>query len=286
MASSFLKCIFGILPDKFDFILYYGVSMRAIWTGSISFGLVNIPVKLYSGSEHNEGLDLRMLHKTDKSPIRYAKMCKHENKEVAFNEIVKGYEYADGDFIILTEEDFEKASPRKTKTINISEFVDEDEIDVRYYEKPYYLEPQKSADKPYALLRDALKKSGRVAIARYVMRNRENLAVIKTVGNALVLNQIRFPNEIREPSQLKLPDTEVKGKELQMALALIEQLSGPFIAEDYHDTYTEELKATIEEKAKGKRITKKTGEPQPTKVNDLMSALRASLEKERTKTGS
>lgn len=253
--------------------------MRALWTGSISFGLINIPIRLYSGSESRGGIELNMLHKTDLSPIRFARICKKDGKEVAFKDIVKGYEYSEGDYVVISEEDFQKVNPEKTNTIDIQQFVDEDEIDVRYFEKPYYLEPSKGADKPYALLREALKKSGRVALAKFVLRNKEHLAAIKPVGKALVLNQMRFTNEIREPGELKLPDAkQADGKEVSMALKLIDQLTEPFIAEDYHDTYTEELERIIEAKAKGKKPAKPGKEPVRAQSKDLMAALKASLE--------
>lgn len=258
--------------------------MRAIWTGSLSFGLVNIPVRLYSGSDTNSGLDLTMLHKKDNSPIRYARICRKDGKEIPYEDIVKGYEYQHGDYVILTESDFAKANAKRTKTIDIVEFTMEDEIDVRYFDKPYYLEPAKGAEKPYALLRDALTKSGKIAVAEFVLRNREHLAALKPVGNALVLNQMRFPSDVRSPADLKLPEGhEANQKEIKMALALIDQLSGPFIPEDFHDTYTEELEAVITAKAKGKKPPK--GEPAPSKtdVKDLMSVLKASLEQERGK---
>jgi DNA end-binding protein Ku len=259
--------------------------MRAIWTGSLSFGLVNIPVKLYSGAESGPGIDLTMLHSKDLSPIRYAKICRQDGKEVPYEDIVKGYEYQKGDFVVLTDEDFEKANAKKTKTIDIVEFTDQDEIDIRYFEKPYYLEPTKGAEKPYALLREALAKSKKVAIAKFVLRNREHIASLKPVGKALVLDQMRFPAEIREPSGLKLPEeVDIQGQEIKMALALIEQLTKHFIPEDFHDTYTEELERVIEAKAKGKQpAASKAEAPTNTEVKDLMAMLKASLEKEQAK---
>lgn len=252
--------------------------MRAIWTGSVSFGLINVPVKLFSGSE-SSSLDLKMLHEKDLSPIRYAKICRQDGKEIPFDEIVKGYEYQKGDYIVLTDEDFKAAAPKQGKTIEIAEFVDEDEIDIRYYEKPYYLEPDRGADKQYALLREALRKSKKVAVAKYVLRNREHLAVIKTVGPALVMNQMRFPQEVRQPSGLNLPDAkQANKKELDLALALVDQLTTSFIPEDFHDEYTAELEHRIQQKIKGKKPKKAESAPQPTGVTDLMSALKASLE--------
>ena len=251
--------------------------MRAIWTGSISFGLVNIPIKLFSASESRDGIDLRMLHSKDQAPIRYAKICSEEGIEVPFKDIVKGYEYAEGEFVIISEEDFEAADVKKTTTIDIVEFTDENQIDVRYLERPYYLEPQKGADKAYTLLREALRESNKLAVARFVLRQREHLAIIKTVGNVLVLNQMRFPADLRTPGGLKLPTAEPDKKEIDMALKLIDQMTQPFVPEDFHDTYTEELEATIEAKVKGTPAP--AGKPaSAAPVKDLMAALKASLE--------
>jgi DNA end-binding protein Ku len=258
--------------------------MRAIWTGSLSFGLINIPVRLYSGAESRGGIDLHMLHKDDLSPIRYAKICRADGQEIPFQDIVKGYEYQEGDYVVLTDEDFKKANARKTKTIDIEEFTDEKELDVRYFEKPYYLEPDKNADKPYALLREALTKSHKIAVARFVLRQREHLAAIKPVGRALILNQLRFPSDLREPRQLDLPDSKTAStKEIDMALKLIDQLTGPFIPEDFKDTYTDELQAMIDEKVKGKPVKAKGEAPAATPAKDLMAILKESLERERAK---
>jgi DNA end-binding protein Ku len=252
--------------------------MRAIWTGSISFGLVNIPVKLYSGAESDDNVDLRMLHAKDQAPIRYAKICSEEGIEVPFKDIVKGFEYEEGKFVVVTDEDFKAAQGEKTNTVDIIEFTDEDQIDVRYLEKPYYLEPTKGGEKAYALLRESLQKSGKIAIAKFVLRNREHLAAIKPVGHVLVLNQMRFPAELRSPGGLKLPGKDLaKPEELKMADALIKQLTRAFIPEDFHDTYTEELEDRIEAKVKHQPISQ--AKPAPTKpVGDLMAALKASLE--------
>jgi DNA end-binding protein Ku len=252
--------------------------MRSIWSGSIGFGLVNIPVKLYSASQSHDGLDLDMLHKEDHSPIRYARICREDGEEVPYDDIVKGYEYREGDYVILTQEDFKKADAKKTKTLEIRQFVDEPEIDSRYYEKPYYLEPDKGAERAYALLRDALAKAGKIALAKYAMRARDNMGAIKPIGDALVLNQMRFPSDLRSPADLKFPKDKAKKEELDMAMALIRQLDKPFIPEDWHDTYTEELEEVIEEKAKGQKPKARGKAPEDTKVKDLMSTLKASLE--------
>lgn len=252
--------------------------MRAIWSGSIGFGLVNIPVKLYSASQPREGLDLDMLHKEDHSPIRYARICREDGEEIPWDEIVKGYEYQKGDYVILTQEDFKKADVKETKTIEIKQFADEAEIDSRYYEKPYYLEPDKGGERAYALLRDALEKAGKVALAKYAMRARDDMAAIKPIGKALVLVQMRFPADLRDPGDLNFPQGKSKAQELQMALALIKQLDKPFIPEDWHDTYTEELEEVIKQKAKGHKPKAKGKQPKDTKVKDLMATLKASLD--------
>ncbi len=252
--------------------------MRAIWSGAISFGLINIPVKLYSGAETRDGIDLHMLHKKDLSPIRYAKICKAEDKEVPFSEIVKGYEYEKGEFVRITDEDFEAADVKKTTTIDIVEFCDEQQIDVRYLERPYYLEPGKGGEKAYALLREALRKRNRLAVATFVLREREHLAILKTVGQVLVLNQMRFPADLRTPGSLTLPGKDVANeRELDLAVELVDQQTQPFIPEDFHDTYTEELQARIEAKAKGKEKAA-PHEATAKAPADLMAALKASLE--------
>jgi DNA end-binding protein Ku len=256
--------------------------MRSIWTGALSFGLVNIPVKLYSASVENT-LKFHYLHKDDNSPINYIKVCRADGKEVPQNEIVKGYEYRKGDFIIMTDEDFKKANARKTKTVDIVQFVNQTEIDPILYEKPYYLEPDKGAEKPYALLRDALAQSGKVAVANFVMRNREHTAVVKPVKNVLILDQMRFESEIRDTSGLAVPEGKADKKEIEMALALIEQLTGHFEASKFKDTYTEELQNVIKQKALGKPIKATEEAPTPTGTKDLMSMLKASLEKEHAK---
>lgn len=219
-----------------------------------------------------------MLHKEDHSPIRYARICREDGEEIPYDEIVKGYEYKKGDYIVLTQEDLKKADVKEAKSINIKQFVDEEEIDSRYYERPYYLEPEKGAERAYALLRDALDKSGKVALAKYAMRARDNMAAIKPLGKALVLVQMRFPADLRNPTDLKFPEAKAQKEEIEMALALIKQLDKPFIPEDWHDTYTEELEELIQQKAKGHKPKAHGKEPKDTKVKDLMATLKASLD--------
>ena len=255
--------------------------MRAIWTGSISFGLVNIPVKLFSGSQSNT-LDLDMLRKSDLCPVKYLKVCRTDNREIPAEEIVKGYEYSDGRYVVLTNEDFENANMEKTHLIDILDFVEESEIDSRYFEKPYYLEPDKTGAKPYALLREALKRSGKVGVANYVLRNRGNIGVIKPLENVLVLNQMRYLEEVRQPDELKLPSAEnVRDQEVELALTLIEQYTTRFDPAKYKDTYVEDLKRIIEEKAQGILPEPHGKAPQPTRVVDMMDLLKKSLEQKR-----
>ncbi len=252
--------------------------MRPIWNGSISFGLINIPVRMYSGVNHREGIDLDMLHKADHSPIRFARICRKDGQEVPWNDIVKGYEYREGDYVVLSQKDLESLDVKRTQTIDIVQFVNESDIDLRYFEKPYYLEVVKGGDKAYALLRLALQKSGKVALTKFVLHEREHVAVIKPLGRALVLEQMRFPTDLREPGELHFPtDKNVTTKETETALRLVRQETKPFIAEDLHDTYTEELEEMIKAGAKGSRPKKAPKSTNPTTTKDLMSALKASL---------
>lgn len=260
--------------------------MRAIWTGALSFGLVNIPVRLYSATEDHT-LDFDMLHKKDLSPIRYARICRVDGKEIPYDQIVKGYEYEKGDYVVLTDEDFKRANVKKTKTIDIVDFAKEDDIETVYFEKPYYLEPEKGAFKAYALLREAIKKSKKVGIAKFVVRNREHLGVIKAQRNVIVLNQLRFKEEVREPEGLNLPSTKetASKREIDMALNLIDQLTEHFNPSDYKDTYVKDVKEVIKEKIKGhkpkaKNAVKNTA---PTEAHDIMAMLKESLQKEKVR---
>jgi DNA end-binding protein Ku len=257
--------------------------MRSIWTGTISFGLVTIPVKLYSGSQSNS-LDLDMLRRSDLCPVKYRRVCAEDEQEIPYEEIVKGFEYSDGNYIVLTDEDFQNANVEQTKRIDILDFVKETEIDSRYFEKPYYLEPDRAGEKPYALLREALKKSKKVGIANYVLRNRGRIGLVKPVGNAIILNQMRYVDEVRNPGELNLPETKaVKDKEIDLALSLIDQWTTKFDPKKYKDTYIQDLKRIIEEKAKGKQPKAKGKAPQPTKVVDMMTLLKKSLKDKKTK---
>jgi DNA end-binding protein Ku len=233
---------------------------------------------MFSGTNPRQGIDLDMLHKADHAPIRYARICRKDGEEVPWDDIVKGYEYREGDYVVLTQKDLDSLDAQKSQTIDILQFVDEPDIDVRYFEKPYYLEVQKGGDKAYALLREALRKSGKVALAKFVMHQREHIAVIQPLGRALVLEQMRFPSDLRQPGELNLPtDKDLTQKELEMALKLVKQETRPFVAEDLRDTYTDELEEMIKAKSKGKK-PKKVAKAEPaTNTKDLMAALKASL---------
>jgi len=249
--------------------------MRAIWSGAIGFGLVNIPVKLFSAVQASE-LDLDMLDKKDNANIKYQRVNANTGKEVEWDNIVRGFKINDT-YVVLDESDFEKASPEKTKLIEIAEFVDEKEIDSIYYETPYYLQPEKSGVKPYALLRDALKKTGKAGLGTYVLRNRENLVLIKPIDDFLVLNKIRFQQEIRDTDELNVPDVKIKPAEMNMAVQLIEQLTTDFDISRYKDTYNDKLLKLIMAKAKGKKTTTPKMEVVHSKSRDLMAQLKESL---------
>lgn len=251
--------------------------MRAIWTGAIGFGLVNIPVKLYSAVQGSE-LDLDMLDKKDHSNIRFQRVNEKTGKEVAWENIVRGYNL-DGHYIVLTDEDFQKVRPEKNKIITISEFVDESEIDTMYYENPYYLAPEKNGVKAYNLLRDALEETGKVGLGTYVLRNKESIGLIKAHEDVLVLNKIRFGEEIRDTSELDIKATKSNPQELKMAIALINQLTGKFDIKEYKDTYSTELLKLIKAKAKGKKIETPTLRVVHSRSKDLMEQLKASLGK-------
>jgi len=257
--------------------------MRAIWTGSISFGLINIPIKIYSAIEESR-LDLDMLDGNDHANIKYKRVNENTGKEVEHADIVKGYKLDDS-YIVLEDEDFEAADAEKTKTIDILSFADSQEIDSIYYEQPYYLEPDKSGNKAYALLRDSLEASGKVGVTSFVMRNKEGLAILKPYGDVIVLNRIRFVQEIRDTSELKLPAvSKKKTKEMDMADKLIDQLTEKFDIESYKDTYTAKLLKIIKAKAKGKKPVKSKLKVVHRQSDDLMEMLKASLSDKKSKT--
>lgn len=257
--------------------------MKPIWTGAIGFGLVNIPVKIYSATEDSTP-DLDMLDKKDHSNIRFKRVNEKTGREVAWENIVKGFKLPNEDYVVLTAKDFEMASAKKTKTIEITDFVNEDEIETEFYETPYYLEPDKSGTRAYALLREALAKTKKVGVASFVMRNREGLAILKASEKVIVLNRVRFALEIRDPQDLNLPaKTVVKSGELKMAISLISQLTGKFDIRKYKDTYSGELMKLIKAKAKGVKVKQPKLKIVHSKSKDLMDQLKASLVTKRKK---
>ncbi len=249
--------------------------MKAIWTGSLGFGLVNIPVKMYSAVEESN-LDFDMLDKKDHANIRFKRVNEKTGKEVVWENIVRGFMLNDK-YVVLDKEDFEKASPEKTKHIGISQFVKLAEIDPNYFEMPYFLEPDKTGVRAYALLRDALKKSGKAAIGSFVMHNREHLCVIKAQDNALVLNRIRFEQELRSPKDLKIPATKATAAELKMALSLVDQLTKKFDISSFKDEYSDKLMKLIKAKSKGKAVKVPQMKVVHSNSKDLMEQLKASL---------
>ena len=256
--------------------------MRSIWTGSISFGLINIPIKLFSAVEEST-LDMDMLDKKDHAPIKFKRVNEATGKEVAYADIVKGYKVED-QYVILEEEDFEAADAIKTKTIDILSFTEETAIDSIYYEKPYYLEPDKGAMNAYALLRDALEVSKKVAVTSFVLRNKEGLAILKPYKKVIVLNRIRWEQEIRNTDELKLPPvSKAKMKEMDMAHKLIEQLTEKFDITSYKDEYSAKLLKIIKNKAKGKKQAAPKLRVVHKQSGDLMEMLKASLETKKKK---
>jgi len=257
--------------------------MKAIWTGAIGFGLVNIPVKMYSAVQ-SSSLDLDMLDKKDHSHIRFHRVNEKTGKEVAWANIVKGYKYNDK-YVVLSDEDFEKASPEKTKAIEIKSFVDESAVDSIYYEVPYYLEPEKGGGRAYVLLRDALKKTGKAGLGSIVIRAKESLCLLKCREDVLVLNKIRFAEEIRDTTDLKVPEGSPKAPELKMAVELIDSLSEKFDISAYKDTYSETLMKLIRAKAKGLKIKPPAMKVVHSDTKDLMEQLKASLGSKKKKAG-
>lgn len=254
--------------------------MAAIWKGSLAFGLVNIPVELRT-AVRGDHISFRLLHQEDLSPVKYERVCAADGETVPWSEIVKGYEYEKGKYVIMTDDDFKAAAIEGSKSIDIMDFVKEEEIDPRYFETPYYLVPAKGAEKSYALLREAIRTTGAVGIGKIIIRQAQHLAGIKVVGDALVLEIMRFSNELVAADEFTFPSRDnVRPQELKMAEQLIGNLAEPFDPDKYTDDYRSNLMKIINAKMKGKKI--KLQEPEEdapdTGVLDLMSKLRASLE--------
>lgn len=257
--------------------------MRAIWKGSISFGLVNIPIALYPAVRKEE-LRFRLLRAKDLSPVNYKRVAEKDGREVPWDEIVKGYEYEKGKYVVLRDEDFQRVDLEATQTVDIQDFVDEEEIDPMFFYKPYYLEPQKGGDKAYVLLRDALAKTGRVGIAKVVIKTRQYLAGVKAEEDVLVLELMHFADELVEADKLSVPKKLEPGKrELDMATALVNSMQSKWDPKKYRDDYRQALMQVIEEKveAGGKELEEKPKKKAPpsTKVIDLVAVLQESLNK-------
>ncbi|HKK38025.1 MAG TPA: Ku protein [Cryomorphaceae bacterium] len=250
---------------------------RALWTGGIRFGLVYIPVKLYSGAVRHD-VDLNMLRKGDQCPIKYVRVCKKDGEEVPWKDIVKGHKEDDDYYVTLTDEDFKKAKTGKSESIDIEDFVDRNEINPRYFEKPYLLEPQKGAGKTYNLLRKAILKSGKAGVSRFVLRAREHLALLMADEKVLYLAQMRFHDELRTPEDLKIPSTSPAKNEMKMANQLIESMSAEWKPEKYKDTYQKRLKKIIDAKRNDKEIKPQKQETEETDMDDLVAQLKKSLE--------
>ncbi|TDD25178.1 Ku protein [Kribbella turkmenica] len=258
---------------------------RSIWSGYINFGLVSVPVGLYSATEEHE-VDFHQFQRGTSDRIRYKRVNERTGREVDYEKIVKGHDLGDGKYVIVEPEELDNIAPGKSRSLEISTFVDLDEIDPIYYQKSYYLGPKDADNKgSYALLRDALKKTNRAGIAKFVMRGKEYLATIRAQDKVLVLETMYFADEIRNPAEEldDLPARSSAGKQLSMAADLIEAMSGEWKPSAYTDTYTERVKDLVETKRKGKEVVFTEEEPEATTPTDLVSALRASVEAARSR---
>jgi DNA end-binding protein Ku len=267
---------------------------RGLWKGAISFGLVNVPVELFSAEKRSSELDLTMLDKRDLAPVGYKRYNKASGEDVPWAEIVKGYEYEDGKYVVLSEEDFRRANVEASKTVEILGFVELGEIAPPYFQTPYYLAPGKRGEKAYALLRETLKKSGKAGIASVVIRTRQYLAALIAQDEVLVLNTLRYAEEMKEVGELGLPSSALKGpkvtaKEIDMALRLVEDMSEDWAPEKYKDTYRHDLLGRIREKIKKGQTEELTApekgeeESAGAEVIDLMALLRKSVERKQAK---
>src|SRR5436190_14130210 len=252
--------------------------MRAIWKGSISFGLVYIPIAVYPATKE-EKLSFRQLRSSDLSPIKYKKVAEADSKEVSADQIVKGYEYERGRYVVLKEEDFAKVRIESTHSIDITDFVELQQVDPKFFYKPYFLEPQKGGEKAYALLHRALSGTAKIGIAKVVISNREHLASVKPDGLFLILELMHFASEILSAEELNRgPNAALNEKELKMAQALVDSMSVPWEPEKYRDEYRTALMEIIEQKAKNRQIPSKAAPaPSPTNVVDLVKVLQDSL---------
>jgi DNA end-binding protein Ku len=258
--------------------------MRPIWKGAISFGMVTIPVKLYTATTSKD-VRFRLLHKDDGAPIEEKRFCTADGKEVAWDDLVRGYEVSKGEFVVLDPEEIDAAKPESSTTIEIGDFVEADEIDPVYFEKSYFLEPTEVGGKPFSLLKRALEETERVALARVTIRTRERLATLRVYEDTLMVETMFWPDEIRSTGALDLPEggeKTVRAKELSMARSLVESLADRFKPDEYTDTYRTALEQLIEQKMRGETRNAKRRKPEP-KVIDLMEALKASVDDARAR---
>ena len=249
--------------------------MKAIWSGSIGFGLVNIPVKLFSAIESSK-LDFDMLDKKDQANIKFKRVNENTGKEVLWENIIKGYLFNEK-YVLIDDKDFEKASPEKTSHIEIVQFVKEHDIDSVFFESPYFIQPDKTGTRAYQLLMEALNKTGKAGLGSFVMRDREHVCLIKPYENILVLNRLRYAEEVRDPVEIKTTAGKSKPAEVKMAISLIDQLTKPFDPAIFKDEYSEKLMKIIKAKAKGKNLAYKPMKVVHSKTADLMEQLKASL---------
>jgi DNA end-binding protein Ku len=263
---------------------------RSLWKGAISFGLVNVPVELHSAKKRAAELDMTMLDKRDLAPVGYKRVNKSTGKEVAWGDVVKGYEYKDDKYVVLSDEDFRRANPEASRTVDILAFVELADIQPQYFETPYYLKPEKRGEKAYALLRETLQKAGKAGVASVVIRTKQYLAALVAQDDLLVLNTLRYAEELKAPSELEIPKAKVTPKELDMALRLVEDMADDWQPAKFKDTYREDLLKRIKEKVKAGQ-TEELTEPDPdaqkpakgAEVIDLMALLKKSVEKKPAK---
>jgi DNA end-binding protein Ku len=256
---------------------------RSIWKGAISFGLVSIPIKLYSATEEKD-VSFNLLHKKDGVRIKQQRYCPEDDAVIEWNDVARGYEIGPDEYVIMEPEDFDKVPVDTTRTIEITDFVPDEQIDPIYYQKTYYLEPDKVGGKPFSLLREVLKDSKLVALAKVTLRQKEQLCTLRVYNNIIALETMFYADEIRTTEELEAPEAKISEKELEMARSLVKMLEGDFEPEKYHDAYREALLELIEAKAEGQEI--KRPKPAVSKITDLMEALRASVESaKKDKTG-
>jgi len=262
---------------------------RGLWKGAISFGLVNVPVELHSAKKPSSELDMTMLDKRDLAPVGYKRVNKSTGKEVPWSEVVKGYEYKDDQYVVMSTEDFRRANPDAAKTVDILAFVELADIEPQYFDTPYYLKPEKRGEKAYALLRETLEKAGKAGIASVVIRTKQYLAALVAQEELLVLNTLRYADELKAPAEMEIPKARVTPKELDMALRLVEDMADEWHPEKYKDTYRDDLMKRIKEKIKAgetEEITEPEKERRAEKgaeVIDLMSLLKKSVERKPAK---